>query len=90
MLMSMHNEGDIVIRESCNMKNWIKCTGAFYRDSVALCRPTAAAMDRDECNSPWTVSQASKLFKSVFCILPLLMVRVLDNYFFDDRPKIVT
>ena len=21
--------------------------------------PTAAAMDRDECNSPWTVSQAS-------------------------------
>ena len=31
-----------------------------------------------------------KLFKSVFCILPLLMVRVLDNYFFDDRPKIVT
>ena len=23
------NEGDIVIRESCNMKNWIKCIGAF-------------------------------------------------------------
>ena len=21
--------------QSCNMKNWIKCTGAFYRDSVA-------------------------------------------------------
>ena len=31
-----------------------------------------------------------QLLKSVFCILPLLMVRVLDNYFFDDRPKIVT
>ena len=45
--------------QSCYMKNWIKCTGAFYRDSVALCRPTAAAMDRDECNRLWTVSQAS-------------------------------
>ena len=30
MLMSMHNEGDIVIRESCNMKNWIKCIGALF------------------------------------------------------------
>ena len=29
-----------------------------------------------------------QLLKSVFCILPLLMVRVLDNYFVDDRPKI--
>ena len=36
------------------------------------------------------VARKKKLFKSVCCILPLLMVRVLDNYFFDDRPKIVT
>ena len=29
------------------MKNWIKCTGAFYRDSVALCRSRIAAADRE-------------------------------------------
>ena len=33
--------------QSCNMKNWIKCTGAFYRDSVALCRSRIAAADRE-------------------------------------------
>ena len=60
---------------------------AFFSGSAALATLT---IPYELALSDLVARKKKKLFKSVFCILPLLMVRVLDNYFFDDRPKIVT
>ena len=60
---------------------------SFFSGSAALATLT---IPYELALSDFVARKKKKLFKSVFCILPLLMVRVLDNYFFDDRPKIVT